>query len=230
MGSSSSKAVRKLPTASTLSRSSPATRAQPPPPPPPPESEVQPIQDTQEPAGSRASAKLVEKPAWRESSMGGQSRRAKESPEVMGGMGKVHFSGEKDDGIRKDAMDPQFIKNLNLLGPVEIHDAGKFVPAQAQRTLSSRHEELTSPTALPPPNHLSVPLLISLLDRLKTVPRGTDPTTVYKEYGMQTGQIEELRRWVNSVSVSEEDDVRVEDGEEIREMKAVWVGGLPMRS
>lgn len=28
--------------------------------------------------------------------------------------------------IRKDAMDPQFMQNLLKLGPVEIHDAGKF--------------------------------------------------------------------------------------------------------
>ncbi|WWD16771.1 hypothetical protein CI109_101203 [Kwoniella shandongensis] len=220
MGSSSSKAVRKLPTASTLSRSSPATRAQPPPP-PPPESEPE-TQAQTGPSGPGA----VDSPLWHERSMGGQERRAQESPEVMGGMGKVHFSGEKDDGILKDAMDPQFMRNLSRLGPVEIHDAGKFVPAQAQRTLSSRREEFTSPTALPPPNHLSVPLLISLLDRLKTLPPGTDPSSVYEEYGMQKREMDDLRKWVNSVSVSEEDDVRVENGEEIREMKAVWVGGL----
>lgn len=42
---------------------------------------------------------------------------------------------------------------------------------------------------------------------------------------MDREKVEELRKWVNSVSVEEEDIVRVEEGNEIREMKAVWVGG-----
>lgn len=43
---------------------------------------------------------------------------------------------------------------------------------------------------------------------------------------MDREKVEELRKWVNSVSVEEEDIVRVEEGNEIREMKAVWVGGV----
>jgi hypothetical protein len=29
--------------------------------------------------------------------------------------------------VRRDAMDPQFMSNLSKLGPVSIHDAGKFI-------------------------------------------------------------------------------------------------------
>lgn len=43
---------------------------------------------------------------------------------------------------------------------------------------------------------------------------------------MDKEKIEELRKWVNSVSVEEEDIVRVEEGNEIWEMKVVWIGGV----
>lgn len=147
-------------------------------------------------------------------------------------------------------MDPQFMQNLYKLGPVEIHDAGKFVvrlsfiknaifkeitgvidypgsqPAQAQRTLRSRKAEYTSSSQIAPPGHLTFPFLASLLDSLKTLPPESDPAPLYEKYGVDREKVEELRKWVNSVSVEEEDIVRVEEGNEIREMKAVWVGGV----
>jgi hypothetical protein len=91
-------------------------------------------------------------------------------------------------------------------------------PAPAQRTLNARRDEYTSTSAVPPPEHLTAPLLISLLDRLKTLPPGTDPSKVYGEYGMDANTMSEIRRWVNSPSVGE-DEVRVEDGNRIVEMK-----------
>jgi hypothetical protein len=91
-------------------------------------------------------------------------------------------------------------------------------PAPAQRTLNARRDEYTSTSAAPPPEHLTAPLLISLLDRLKTLPPGTEPSKVYGEYGMDANTMSEIRRWVNSPSVGE-DEVRVEDGNRIVEMK-----------
>jgi hypothetical protein len=41
---------------------------------------------------------------------------------------------------------------------------------------------------------------------------------VYREYGMDPGVMREIRRWVNSPSVGE-DEVRVEEGNRIVEMK-----------
>ncbi|RSH94382.1 hypothetical protein EHS25_004185 [Saitozyma podzolica] len=140
------------------------------------------------------------------------------------GRARAGFSGEKDEAVKRDAMDPQFMANLSKLGQVSIHDAGKFMrtPAPAQRTLNARRDEYTSTSAAPPPEHLTAPLLISLLDRLKTLPPGTEPSKVYGEYGMDANTMSEIRRWVNSPSVGE-DEVRVEDGNRIVEMKAIWV-------
>jgi hypothetical protein len=65
--------------------------------------------------------------------------------------------------------------------------------------------------------------LISLLDRLKALPTGSDPSKVYKEYKMEPVTMDKLRQWVNSPSVTGNDEVKVVEGEEIIEMKAVWV-------
>jgi hypothetical protein len=66
-------------------------------------------------------------------------------------------------------------------------------------------------------------LLISLFDRLKALPAGSDPSKLYKEYNMNRETMEKLRRWVNSPSVTGNDEIKVVEGEEIIEMNAVWV-------
>lgn len=48
---------------------------------------------------------------------------------------------------------------------------------------------------------------------------------MYREYGADAEAMSIVRRWVNSPSVGENDDITVVEGEEIREMKAVWVDG-----
>jgi hypothetical protein len=146
------------------------------------------------------------------------------------------------------------MSNLSRLGQVRIHDAGRFVetvrllsltlfpfssltipapeldhqlirqPALAQRTLSSRTSLLTTPTQLPPPGHLTPPLLSSLLDKLKSLPPGGDPAPLYAEYSMDAKTMEGVRRWVNSPSIGEE-DVEIKDGERVVELRAVWVDG-----
>jgi hypothetical protein len=62
-----------------------------------------------------------------------------------------------------------------------------------------------------------------MFDRLKQLPAGADPSKVYKEYNMEPATMDKLRRWVNSPSVTGTDEVKVVEGEEIIEMKAVWV-------
>lgn len=60
--------------------------------------------------------------------------------------------------------------------------------------------------------------MLSLLDRLKSLPAGADPSAVYAEYGMDANVMRDVRRWVNSPSVGE-DEIRVEEGNQIVEMK-----------
>jgi hypothetical protein len=102
------------------------------------------------------------------------------------------------------------------------HTYTDIQPALAQRTLSARSPSTSSPTQIPPAGYLTAPLLISLLDRLKTVPP-SEAEGLYKQFNMSKDSMDVLRAWVNSPSVGE-DEVRVEEGERIVEMKAVWVG------
>jgi hypothetical protein len=57
------------------------------------------------------------------------------------------------------------------------------------------------------------------------LPANADVNKVYRDYGVDPDSMATVRRWVNSPSVGENDEVRVEEGEEIREMKALWVDG-----
>ncbi|KAL7419770.1 hypothetical protein Q5752_005686 [Cryptotrichosporon argae] len=139
--------------------------------------------------------------------------------------GDYGFSGDKDDAIKRDAMDPHFMANLSHLGQVRIHDAGRFVrtPAQAQRTLSSRDPALTSPTSAPPRGHLPASALVALLDALKAVPaHSARRAELCSAYNIDPDVVCAIGTWVNSVSVGEEVE-RVEQGRKVVEMKAVWV-------
>lgn len=128
--------------------------------------------------------------------------------------------------VRRDALDPDFAANLSRLGQVQIHDAGQFIPAQAaaQRTLNSRRDELLDATATPPPGHLTAVLLSQLFDEMKGVKTPGDRQRVYDKYAMSEADMAVVRRWVNSPSVGEVEVVNVE-GEEVTEMKALWVDG-----
>ncbi|ODN80811.1 hypothetical protein L202_02961 [Cryptococcus amylolentus CBS 6039] len=206
MGSSSSKGIRKLPK-SALPQSARGQRVRLPQQAPPPPIEEQPEEESSGP---------IDYSRLKEEINRGQSAKGT----------AIDFSGEKDDALQRDAMDPQFLQNLHKLGPVEIKDAGKFIPADFQRTLSSRKDIYTSSSQLAPPGHLTLPFLVNLLDKLKTLPPGADPTPIYKQFGVEKEKMDVLRKWVNSVSVEDEDYVTVDEGNEVREMKSVWIGGL----
>lgn len=126
----------------------------------------------------------------------------------------------------RDSIDPDFAANLSRLGQVSIHNAGKFIPTQssAQRTLNSRRDELLDATALPPPGHLTSTTLNQLFDDLKTVRTDTERKRLYARYGMDEETMRVLRKWTNSPSVGDVETVNVE-GEEVTEMKALWVDG-----
>ncbi|KAI9632322.1 uncharacterized protein MKK02DRAFT_40625 [Dioszegia hungarica] len=233
MGASSSKSVRKLPT-TTPSRPTPAWAGARTTIPRPEELDAAPPTSPSEHEGSQGSAFTQPK------DMSGLGRNRGSALEYgladqgaepgSTGKSKPGFSGEKDSEVLRDGRDPQFMSNLSRLGQVRIHDAGRFVetPALAQRTLSSRTSLLTTPTQLPPPGHLTPPLLSSLLDKLKSLPPGGDPAPLYAEYSMDAKTMEGVRRWVNSPSIGEE-DVEIKDGERVVELRAVWVDGGDMK-
>lgn len=83
-------------------------------------------------------------------------------------------------------------------------------------------------TNAPPPGTVTVSMLTSLLDQLKTLPAGADPESLYKRYGLTAEQVAPLRQYINSPSVGEEEYKMLDRPEnqtvetEI-EMPAVWV-------
>ncbi|KAL1410209.1 hypothetical protein Q8F55_004214 [Vanrija albida] len=216
MGASSSKAARRLPT-KTPSAVHPlpaAARA----PPPPPVSEA--AEQAPPPSSTGRSASSAPQDDF---VYGG----LRESPRGSTG---PSFSGEKDDAILKDAMDPQFMANLSRLGPVAVPQASRLVrtPPRAQRTLNARKDEYTRATVTPPPGTVTAAMLTTLLDELKVLPPGADPSRVYRQFGLTAEQLAPVRRWVNSPSVGDEEVLKVEDGgnmqvEQTLELKAVWV-------
>ncbi|TXT11049.1 hypothetical protein VHUM_01800 [Vanrija humicola] len=190
MGASSSKAARRLPTKTPSAVHPPVSEAA--------EPAAPPQSSSTRPADAATQEAFV---------YGGlrESPRAASSPS---------FSGEKDDAILQDAMDPQFLSNLSRLGPVDVPQASRLVraPARAQRTLNARKDEYTRPTVTPPPGTVTASMLTTLLDELKLLPPGADPSRVYRQFGLTAEQLAPVRRWVNSPSVGDEELVEVRDG------------------
>ncbi|KAJ9093794.1 hypothetical protein QFC19_008171 [Naganishia cerealis] len=142
------------------------------------------------------------------------------------GAGTEHHTGrknalaseEKDDTILRDSADPHFMANLSRLGQVAVPKPGTSFEKQAPalRTMLSRSSNYTSTSSAPPPNHLTASRLSTLLDRLKTLPEGQSIAKLCKEYNISEAKLNELRRWVNSPSVDKERTqvILSEDGEE----------------
>lgn len=74
---------------------------------------------------------------------------------------------------------------------------------------------------------MSAQTLSTLLDAFKSVHPGRDAATLYSRVGMSKDQLANVRRWVNSPSVGEEERRVEESGgqtvNQVVEMKAVWI-------
>jgi hypothetical protein len=81
------------------------------------------------------------------------------------------------------------------------------------RTLLNRSAASFIPSSTPTEGLLSADQLSALFDRLKTVPADTDPSTIYKAFGITDASMSDLRRWVNSPSV-DKDRTKVEVNEQ----------------
>jgi len=85
-------------------------------------------------------------------------------------------------------------------------------PSRAQRTLTARKKEYTSPTATPPPGTTTMAAMTELLDTLKALPPGTDPESWYRQLGLKSEDMAAVRRWVNSPSVGDDETLHIKDG------------------
>ncbi|KAJ9123962.1 hypothetical protein QFC22_000753 [Naganishia vaughanmartiniae] len=143
------------------------------------------------------------------------------------GRKNTHASEKKDDTIMRDGADPDFMANLSRLGQVAVPKQGLSFEKQAPalRTMLSRSTDYTSTSSVPPPNCLTASMLSSLLDRIKTIPEGQSIAKLCKEYNISEAKLNDLTRWVNSPSVDKDRTqvVLSEDGEESVKMMAVWV-------
>ncbi|ORX36420.1 hypothetical protein BD324DRAFT_651659 [Kockovaella imperatae] len=106
------------------------------------------------------------------------------------------FTGEKDDAIRRDALDPHFASNLSLLGPVYIKNSSEAVhsPALAQRTLAARRSQFHHLEGSPGPATLHASQLSDLLGALQA---GHDKSDLCKHYGIDQAALDRLSRWTS---------------------------------
>ncbi|BEI95109.1 hypothetical protein CcaverHIS631_0100580 [Cutaneotrichosporon cavernicola] len=209
MGAGASKAARRLPTkaptGTTTGSSDAAMRA------------------ARAAAAEQAASDAVQEQATAQQARGLEYGSGSRAPRVE----DAPFSGEKDEQILKDGMDPQFLANLARMGQVKVPDAAVQIPARAQRTLAARNPLYTTRTLTLPPGTASAQTLSALLDAFKSIPPGRDAEALYKHAGMTKDQLKGVRRWVNSPSVTGE-ATRIEEGasqvvQQITELKAVWV-------
>ncbi|KAI1787898.1 hypothetical protein LXA43DRAFT_895456 [Ganoderma leucocontextum] len=145
-------------------------------------------------------------------------------------------SDTKDEAIQRDAHDPQFLANLNKLGPVRVDHhmqtirpacASALAAASAQHIHQTRlrsEEEARSPR--PTRNRLVAESLLELLEERKYVATQKDLEVLVKKYGMDLEKLERLARHVNSVSVNQ-DTVKRWVGEEGHENVTMLVRGVP---
>ncbi|KAK4683971.1 hypothetical protein P7C73_g6235, partial [Tremellales sp. Uapishka_1] len=179
-----------------------------------------------------ASSTIKQQPSWAgvrtpnppPSSSRAPPLEASTAPPLLQRQPQAPFSGEKDEALRQDSIDPQFMANLSKLGQVKVQDSGKFVETHSsnQRTLSSRSDIFTNPSPTPPAGYLNSVLLTNLLDELKTLPPSASPAALYKSYGVDEASLTTLRKYINSPSIGK-DEVTIVNGERIVEMKALWV-------
>ncbi|KAI0646888.1 hypothetical protein C8Q79DRAFT_1009047 [Trametes meyenii] len=125
----------------------------------------------------------------------------------------------KDESIEQDSKDPHFMANLSRLGQVRAVD-------RAQRLFQTRlQSEDEARSARPPHNHLVAGALIDLLEERKYVSTPKDLIQLANKYDIDHKKVENLARYVNSVSIHQDSVKRwvSDDGEERTTMIATWI-------
>ncbi|KAI0670552.1 hypothetical protein C8Q78DRAFT_1036806 [Trametes maxima] len=135
----------------------------------------------------------------------------------------------KNYAIEQDSKDPHLMANLSRLGQVRVdHHMQTIKPAadQAQRLFQTRlRSEDEARSARPPHNHLVAGTLMDLLEERKYISTPKHLVELANKYDIDHEKVENLARYVNSVSVHQDSVKRwvSDDGEEKTTMLATWV-------
>ncbi|KAJ7632439.1 hypothetical protein FB45DRAFT_503176 [Roridomyces roridus] len=138
-------------------------------------------------------------------------------------------SETKNQAIKQDAMDPQFLSKLSQLGPVKVdHHMQAVRPATlATRRMfdSQLQSESEAAAAVQAPNRLHAPTLSRLLDERKSIRTPRDMEYLAKRFGIDIDKLEAVARYVSTPSVDPRTAVRVtgKDGDSSQVLRAVWV-------
>jgi len=175
-------------------------------------------------ASSKAARKLpkrVETPTW------AGSRTNPNSPKSP--LPDIHRASEtKDEAIEKDSRDPQFLSNLNRLGPVRVdHHMQSYRPDdhinRMYQTRAQSEAEATTSNATR--NRILSSTLSDLLERRKNATSNKELEILANKNGMDLAKLESLSRFVNSPTIGEGTTVRVKDEneDELITSTAVWM-------
>jgi len=171
---------------------------------------------------SKASRKLpkrAETPSW----SGVRAQKPSEQPRAR------RASETRTPEIEKDAQDPDFLANLNRLGPVRVNHHMQPVRPKVTEThqlfKSRRESEHEAASPRPVHNRLHAATLSELLDKRKSAKSAQDVEQLAKQYDIDIAKLEKLARFVNTPSVQRGTAVRTveKDGEESIVMTAVWI-------
>ncbi|KAH7930831.1 hypothetical protein BV22DRAFT_1027991 [Leucogyrophana mollusca] len=175
-------------------------------------------------ASSKAARKLPkEKPTW-----AGARAPIADATSNANHSGRPLASESKNEAIEADARDPQFMSNLNRLGPVRVDHHMQTVRTGDHITSMYRsraQSEVEASPSHPTQNRLLASSLSELLEARKSASSQEEQEALAKRYGIDVVKLVELSRFVNTPSIDEETIVRSmnSDGEETVTMMAHWV-------
>ncbi|KAH7916033.1 hypothetical protein BJ138DRAFT_765044 [Hygrophoropsis aurantiaca] len=137
-------------------------------------------------------------------------------------------SETRNEAIETDARDPQFMSNLNRLGPVRVDHHMQTIRVSNSITDMYRSRAQSEVEASPShatQNRLLASSLSELLEARKTISSLEEEQDLAKRYGIDPAKLTELSRFVNTPSIDEKTVVRTmnTDGEETMTMMAHWV-------
>ncbi|TFY78019.1 hypothetical protein EWM64_g5994 [Hericium alpestre] len=125
----------------------------------------------------------------------------------------------KDEGILQDAQDPQFLANLNRLGPVRVDHHMQSVKLQenVQQQFKTRADsEVQASSSHAPRNRLLAASLSELLEQRKYLATRDELAKLADQHGIDPDKLENVARFVNTPTVEEGSVIRSvdENGEE----------------